>query len=78
MNKGAAGRYQDSKDSSRDGTSKYLKDGYRSSRDQYPSDGYSHIRTCHTEIATIERTKKFDKWAQKANPLDKESERRFF
>ena len=36
------------------------------------------LETCHTEIAIIERTKKFDKWAQKANPLDKESERRFF
>ena len=27
--------------------------------------------TCHTEVASIDREKNFDKWGQKTNPLDK-------
>ena len=57
LNKGTEDRYQDSKDSSRDGTSQHPKGGYRSSRTSIQGVAIDIIETCHTEIATIKRKK---------------------
>ena len=70
VNKGTSGRYQDSKDSSRNGTSQYLGHGYRTSRDQYPRDGYRHNRNMPHRSHCYRRKKKTN-GGKKTNPLDK-------
>ena len=54
-------RYQNSKDSSRGGTSQYPRDGYGSSRDQYPRDGYRHNRNMSHRSCYYRLKENFDK-----------------
>ena len=71
VNKGTDGRYQDSKDSSRDGASPYPWDSYRSSRDQYPRDGYRHNSNMLHRSRYYGSKENFHNWGQKTNPLNK-------
>ena len=70
MDKDTDDRCQNSKDSSRGGTSQYPRDGYGSSRDQYPRDGYRHNRNMSHRSCYYRLKENFDKWKRK-NPLDK-------